>query len=138
MAEEFAPVVGGRGEDAVSDFQANKFLTLPDARGRVLAGKDDMGGTPADRLKNQLAGAFLGASGGAEGILLEAGNIPHPLQVDLSVNTDGSSVGGSASLQGSSAGPSGGVSNAGSTSGGSIAPHNNVQPTLVTHWIIKL
>lgn len=44
-------------------------FTLPDARGRVSAGKDDMGGTSADRLTNQSGGVdgdTLGASGGAE------------------------------------------------------------------------
>jgi microcystin-dependent protein len=41
--------------------------TLPDMRGRVAAGKDDMGGTPANRITagvSGIAGTMLGASGG--------------------------------------------------------------------------
>lgn len=44
-------------------------FTLPDARGRVVAGKDNMGGSSADRLTNQtngIDGDTLGAVGGAE------------------------------------------------------------------------
>lgn len=44
-------------------------FTLPDLRGRVVAGKDNMGGTSADRLTNQTSGIdgdTLGAVGGAE------------------------------------------------------------------------
>ncbi len=44
-------------------------FNLPDLRGRVVAGKDDMGGTPANRLTNAVSGfvgTTVGASGGAE------------------------------------------------------------------------
>lgn len=44
-------------------------FNLPDLRGRVVAGKDDMGGSSANRLTNQsggLNGDTLGATGGAE------------------------------------------------------------------------
>ncbi len=44
-------------------------FNLPDCRGRVVAGKDDMGGTSANRLTNQtggLNGDTLGATGGSE------------------------------------------------------------------------
>src|SRR5690606_30912733 len=44
-------------------------FNLPDLRGRVAAGRDDMGGTSANRLTNQsggLDGDTLGASGGSE------------------------------------------------------------------------
>ena len=48
-------------------------FNLPDLRGRVIAGKDDMGGTSANRLTNQpggLNGDVLGATGGAETVAL--------------------------------------------------------------------
>ena len=44
-------------------------FNLPDLRGRVVAGQDDMGGSSANRLTNQsggLNGDTLGATGGAE------------------------------------------------------------------------
>ena len=44
-------------------------FNLPDLRGRVIAGQDDMGGSSANRLTNQtggLDGDTLGATGGAE------------------------------------------------------------------------
>ena len=43
-------------------------FNLPDLRGRVIAGKDDMGTTSADRLTNDrgLDGDTPGATGGAE------------------------------------------------------------------------
>ena len=36
------PVVGGRGATALGDFNANKQITLPDLRARMLAGRDCM------------------------------------------------------------------------------------------------
>lgn len=64
-----APVSGGRGASAAADFAANKTLGLPDLRGRVIAGKDDMGGTSANRLTAAgcgFDGDVLGNSGGSE------------------------------------------------------------------------
>ena len=41
-------------------------FNLPDLRGRVIAGQDDMGGSSAKRLTSPLNGDTLGAAGGAE------------------------------------------------------------------------
>lgn len=49
---------------------------LPDARGRALAGKDDMGGTPAGRLNDGITGSSLGSTGGVEQHTLVASEIP--------------------------------------------------------------
>jgi microcystin-dependent protein len=54
-------------------------FNLPDCRGRVAAGKDDMGGTSANRLTNQsggLNGDTLGAAGGAETHTLTEPQLP--------------------------------------------------------------
>ena len=54
-------------------------FNLPDLRGRVIAGQDDMGGTSANRLTNQpggLNGDVLGAAGGADVHTLTAAQIP--------------------------------------------------------------
>jgi len=62
-------------------------FTLPDLRGRVVAGQDDMGGGSANRLTGQsggLDGDVLGASGGAEThTLSEAQLAPHDHLVDM-------------------------------------------------------
>lgn len=44
------PVSGGRGASAVADFNAPKQLALPDRRGYIAGGLDDMGNAPAGRL----------------------------------------------------------------------------------------
>jgi microcystin-dependent protein len=54
-------------------------INLPDMRGRVSAGKDDMGGTIASRLTaaiSGLTGTTLGAAGGAEGVALSTAQMP--------------------------------------------------------------
>ena len=50
-------VSGGRGASAAADFAANKTLTLPDCKGRTIAGLDDMGASPAGRLSSTYFGA---------------------------------------------------------------------------------
>jgi len=42
----------GRGASAAADFSANKTIVLPDLRGRVLTGLDDMGAAAAGRILN--------------------------------------------------------------------------------------
>lgn len=69
-------VSGGRGASAAADWSANKTITLPDFRGRVLAGLDDMGTTSADRLSDILTSTTLGSSGGAETVALTQANLP--------------------------------------------------------------
>jgi microcystin-dependent protein len=54
-----------------------------DKRGRLSAGKDDMGGSPANRITNSgsgITGTNLGATGGAETVTLSRTNLP---QIDL-------------------------------------------------------
>src|SRR5882757_3102233 len=54
-------------------------FNIPDLRGRVTAGKDDMNGSAASRLTNALSGitgTTLGASGGLEAQTLTLGQLP--------------------------------------------------------------
>jgi len=54
-------------------------FNLPDYRGRVGAGKDDMGGTAANRITSAISGvsgATLGAVFGSEGITLTTAQLP--------------------------------------------------------------
>ena len=72
-------VSGGRGASAAADWSANKTITLPDGKGRLIAGLDDMGATAAGRLTSTYFGATattLGATGGSESHTLTAGQIP--------------------------------------------------------------
>lgn len=66
-------VVGGRGADAAADWAANKRLTLPDMRGRVLAGLDTMGNSAAGVLPNL---DVVGEADGDDAAALVAGQVP--------------------------------------------------------------
>jgi len=128
-------------------------FALPDLRGRVVAGQDDMGGSSADRLTDQtggLNGDTLGDTGGSETQALVEANLPahthtfsdtdsHTVAIPRtfvnelaaqSVNAEGSAVRvDSGSIT---------VSISGTTSStGSGSAHNNVQPTIILNYIIK-
>jgi microcystin-dependent protein len=54
-------------------------FNLPDLRGRVLAGKDDMGGGAANRITmgaSGIVGTLLGSAGGAETVTISQANLP--------------------------------------------------------------
>jgi microcystin-dependent protein len=130
IADSECPVSSGRGANATADFNAHKTITVPDARGRVIAGKDNMGGTDAGRLSN-LTASTLGKSGGAQThTLTEAELASHYHTLS----------GWATAVAGGTAGTAFDPYNAprNSDSKGSNTPHNNVQPTLVANKIIKL
>ena len=125
------------------DGDGSSTFNLPDLRGRVVAGKDNMGGGVAGRLTDQSGGVdgdALGAGGGAE---------THTLtEAQLAAHTHGAgsyviNTGGDAAQNSTSGAvfrqdlsqttPVSGSS--GSTGSGSA--HNNVQPTLILTYIIK-
>lgn len=106
-------------------------FNLPDLRGRVIAGKDNMGGITASRLTNQsggLEGDNLGATGGHETHTLTISQIPAHTH---SVPASGSILRGDSASE--AATDNAGTS--GSTGGGQA--HNNVQPTIILNYIIK-
>lgn len=138
MANTEAAVSGGRGASAAADFAAHKTIALPDARGRVIAGKDNMGGTAASRLTVGVSGitsTTLGASGGAEGVTLTAAQSGLPLH---------NHSGGAAAATPSYGYAESGVAVQAQQSTGSAGPssassaHSSTQPTLVLNKIIKL
>ena len=136
---------------------------MPDVRGRVIAGKDDMGGTSANRLTNQsggLNGDTLGATGGTETHTLTSADVPAHTHT-FTTNTDGAhthtksvlgrygangdpytDMQGGAGDSGADGqvlniGPDGTHSHSGTTaSSGSGGAHNNVQPTIVANYQI--
>lgn len=99
----------GRGASAAADWAANKQLTLPDARGRVLASLDDMGNSAAGRLTS-LSATTLGASGGKELLTLLRSDLPN-----TSVSVTVTDPGHTHTVSARSSGGSGGTDYAGGT-----------------------
>lgn len=137
MGNTEAAVSSGRGANADSDWAANKTITLPDLRGRVTAGKDNMGGTTASRLTSGgsgITGTTLGTAGGTETHTLTAAQsgLPthsHSYTAAVSANNTGAGLDGAVP----------GASTTGSTGGTSASSaHQNTQPTYIVNKIIKL
>lgn len=140
-------------------------FSLPDLRGRVPAGQDDMGGTSANRLTLAVAGGIdgdvLGGVGGEEAHVLGATELPlHTHSFSGTTSSDGNHAHTSLITTQSqgydgvtpAAGSSFGVgtmttSTAGShnhtvsgttgTGSGGAGAHNVVQPTLILNYAIK-
>ena len=106
-------------------------FTLPDLRGRVAAGKDNMGGSSASRLVNMVSGGTLGASGGAERHQLSTGEMPAHTHSIATYSTGG---GGSQVIQGGWAYNNFGTWYPPEVGGNDY--HTNTQPTIVLNYII--
>ena len=124
-------------------------FNLPDLRGRVVAGKDDMGGSAASELTNTSGGVDgdqLGASGGSQTQALSTANLPshtHSFSDDITVGTrvNPFQSGGNNSVNRGGSGElfsQNTVTVSGTTgSTGSGSAHNNVQPTIILNYIIR-
>jgi microcystin-dependent protein len=130
---------------------------LPDMRGRVIAGEDDMGGTSANRLTgltDGVNGDSLAAAGGLESTTIAQANLPNvnlsaaSLTVTISNGTNvirTSSFAGNVQNTGGSVNdvPQAAIaSTVTATAGGNVplggsgTAVNNVQPTIILKWII--
>ena len=114
-------------------------FNVPDLRGRVAAGKDNMGGSSASRLVTNVAGGNLGATGGAESHTLTTAQLPfHSHQYFQNIqHTDGLVVTGEATMAGLTLGGRRRYVDNTEGSGNNVA-HNNTQPTIVLNYIIKV
>lgn len=129
-------------------------FNLPDLRGRVPAGKDDMGGAAASRLTNAgtgnpgIAGATLGATGGVDRHAVSEAQMPlhgHPTYVSTAAQSAAvsNSTGGIMMFNNNlvvknafTGTPNATAGNqVGGTGGGEA--HPNAQPTIVLNSIIK-
>jgi microcystin-dependent protein len=114
-------------------------FNIPDLRGRVIAGQDDMGGSSANRLTGQTGGVdgdVLGGSGGTETHTLSTAEMPAHTHGGLTnIDPDGGD-GGSGSDPGAHYVTSNGAGTVSGSTGGGGA-HNNVQPTIILNYIIK-
>ena len=110
-------------------------FNLPDLRGRVVAGQDDMGGSSANRLTDQtggLNGDTLGDTGGSETHTLSNAQMPshtHSVAAQQQVSGDSTNRGGSGQL--------GAAATITTSSAGDGSAHNNVQPTIILNYIIR-
>lgn len=134
-------------------------FNLPDLRGRVIAGQDDMGGSSANRLTDQsggLDGDTLGDTGGTETHVLTTGELPahdhgsggaHTHAQRYESNADG--AGASTAILATAITSESVLDNTSMTqttasdgahthtSVGSGTAHNNIQPTIILNAIIK-
>lgn len=133
--------------DGVSTFN------VIDVRGRVIAGKDDMGGSAASRLTSTYFGASaatIGATGGLESNTLTVGGIPahshgvtDPGHVHQVIRNALYGGGGSHTMDGSAPGADTQPTNSNTTgisinNAGGGAAHANVQPTIVASKILRV
>lgn len=120
-------------------------FNLPDLRGRVAAGKDDMGGTAAGRLTtagSAVDGTSIGSAGGTQSVTLSSSQMPSHTHAGTTDTTTTAQTAGSAPFQiGGGALPV--VSSVGhshsftTNAAGGDEAHNNVQPTMVFNKIIR-
>lgn len=110
-------------------------FNLPDLRGRVVAGRDDMGGSAAGRLGAAgIAGGIadgdtLGEAGGSEFHTLTDAQMPVHAHPTVASGTPALAQGGT--------GVAGGSSTTGNTgNAGGDDPHNNTQPTIILNKLI--
>jgi len=121
--------------DTYGSTDSTNFL-LPGLRGRVIAGKDDMGLTSANRLTNQtggLDGDGLGNTGGSETNTLTLTNLPSGITyIDNTATIDTVDNYAAFNYQ-----PYTYNLTPAKRLSGSDTPHNVVQPTIILNYIIK-
>lgn len=117
-------------------------FNVPDLRGRVAVGRDNMGGVPANRITSAvsgLAGENLGAGGGSQHLHQHGHGVTDPQHahntpaVGPGPGTGGIELDGASQSFGSTQLASTGISIQNAGSGNA----QNVQPSLILNWIIR-
>lgn len=162
FSNTICPVSSGRGASAAADFAANKTIGLPDKRGYIAGGLDDMGNSAASRYAGVpivsgdtiTAGSVLGA---ATNTLLTA-NLPpytpagtiadhnHPIHTSNAIfnatspSTVAPTIGSVSSAQPNLLGTTDNASTpfVGTAQGGTSTPLGNVQKTVLGTFYRKL
>lgn len=130
-------------------------FNIPDLRGRIVAGKDNMGGSAASRLTtpgSAVDGATLGAVGGAENITLSTGQIPahshantvndpghaHTYNQPAPFGASGSGAGINGTITGGTTSSSTTGITINNVNAGGGGAHINVQPTIVGNKLLRI
>lgn len=121
-------VLTEKGASAAADFAAHKAISLPDKRGRVGIGLDNMGGTSANVVTDNKADIIGGIGGEEEHSLTANENGPH--RHGLALASAGSSAGEYQRVYQ-------GGSDVQTALSGNGAPHNNLQPWIACNWIMR-
>ena len=109
---------------------------LPDLRGRVIAGRDDLGGFGS---AGRLTTATDGFNANGEGLGIASGSQNHVLQLTQIPAHTHTVGGGQNTVQRTNTGANtAGVGGGSTGSAGSGLGHNNVQPTLILNYIIRI
>lgn len=133
-----------KGVSADADWAANRRINVPDFRDRVPAGRGNMVGN-AGRLSGQAGGVSgngLGNAGGTETHSLTSGQNGSHFHHSGMPHIDGGQFGSdngftSVRVAGFGSAPYS-TSSTRTDSSGEGSPHNNVQPTIICNYIIKL
>lgn len=127
-------------------------FNVPDLRGRVAAGKDDMGGSSANRLTDAddgLNGDTLGDTGGSETQTLVTGNLPAYTPSGTIASTPSQSTVATGNAGAAGVGSTGIIPSAlsnltvtstftGTAQGGTSTAFGIVQPTIILSKIIRI
>ena len=131
--------LGGAGSPVFGPGDGSTTFNLPDLRGRYVAGRSDAAGTVlTDRLTSDPQGfnnntQNLGATGGAESIVLSENELPqHHHTLDWSATGVADSNGGGSTISVITPGGSTNTSDV-----GIAEAHSNVPPTILLNYFIK-